>query len=64
MIPLDPGLVDYISRHSTPEDKILADLNRQTYLDMLNPQMLAGHLHGDRCLHRVFSHLPGKGLAG
>jgi predicted O-methyltransferase YrrM len=46
MIPMDPGLSDYITRHSCPEDKILAGLNRQTYLDMLNPQMLAGHLQG------------------
>lgn len=43
---LDPALADYISRHSTTEDKILADLDRQTNLDTLHPQMIAGHLQG------------------
>ena len=46
MMKLDPALADYISRHSTTEDKILADLDRQTNLDTLHPQMIAGHLQG------------------
>ncbi|MFP4366064.1 MAG: O-methyltransferase [Bacteroidales bacterium] len=37
---------EYIIRHSTAEDPLLADLNRQTYLKMLNPRMLSGHYQG------------------
>jgi caffeoyl-CoA O-methyltransferase len=36
----------YIMRHCTAEDRLLAELNRQTYLRMLNPGMLSGHYQG------------------
>lgn len=37
---------DYIIQHCTEEDPLLAELNRQTYLKMLNPGMLSGHYQG------------------
>ena len=36
----------YIIRNSTPEDPLLAELNRQTWLKILNPKMLSGHYQG------------------
>lgn len=37
---------EYIRQHSTPEDPVLAELNRLTHLKMLNPTMLSGHHQG------------------
>ncbi len=37
---------DYILQHCTPEDSVLAELNRQTYLKILNPKMLSGQQQG------------------
>lgn len=36
----------YIEQHSTPEDTVLAELNRETYLKAINPRMLSGKLQG------------------
>ena len=36
----------YIIRNCTPEDPLLAELNRQTWLKILNPKMLSGHYQG------------------
>jgi caffeoyl-CoA O-methyltransferase len=36
----------YITGHCSPEDDLLAELNRQTNLKMLNPGMIAGHYQG------------------
>ena len=36
----------YIKTHSTPEDKILEELSRETNLNVLYPRMLSGHLQG------------------
>jgi predicted O-methyltransferase YrrM len=36
----------YIASHSTPETEHLAALNRETYLKVLMPQMLSGHVQG------------------
>ncbi len=36
----------YIMEHCTAEDPLLAELNRQTHLKMLNPKMLSGHYQG------------------
>ena len=43
---LDAELNLYIENHSEKEPEILADLNRRTYIEVLNPRMLAGHLQG------------------
>jgi len=36
----------YIDEHSTSEDKLLYDLNRETHLRLINPRMLSGKLQG------------------
>lgn len=36
----------YAEQHTDPEPTILADLNRETYLKVLYPRMLSGHLQG------------------
>jgi caffeoyl-CoA O-methyltransferase len=46
MFTINKELQDYIFNHSSPEDKILAELNRTTHLKVLNPRMLSGHLQG------------------
>ena len=51
----DPEIEKYITEHSTPEEKILNELNRRTWLDMVYPQMLAGHLQG--MLLEMFSYM-------
>lgn len=45
----------YILQHSTAEDPLLAELNRQTYLKMLNPRMLSGPYQGK--LLELISHM-------
>ena len=37
---------DYIRKNSSKEPQILKDLNKETYLKVLNPRMLSGHLQG------------------
>jgi len=46
MIHLDPKLEEYIHEYTTPEDPILAELNRKTWVKTVHPQMIAGHLQG------------------
>ena len=36
----------YLTDHTTPEDKVLEELNRKTHLYVINPNMLSGHLQG------------------
>jgi caffeoyl-CoA O-methyltransferase len=42
----DPAISEYITGHSSPEDNLLAELNRETHLKVLYPNMLSGHLQG------------------
>ena len=37
---------DYIRNNSSKEPEILKDLNKETYLKVLNPRMLSGHIQG------------------
>ena len=37
---------DYIRKNSSKEPEVLKDLNKETYLKVLNPRMLSGHLQG------------------
>ena len=37
---------NYIEQHSTPENELLQQLNRETHLKVQMPQMLSGHLQG------------------
>ena len=46
MTKLDPRLEQYILDHTSPEDPVLAELNRETWVQTVHPQMLAGHLQG------------------
>lgn len=43
---MDKKLDKYIRDHSSPEDKVLEDLYRQTNLYVINPNMASGHLQG------------------
>lgn len=43
---ISPELEDYVARHSEDEPKLLAELNRETHLKILQPRMLSGHLQG------------------
>ncbi len=46
---------EYIISHCSPEDPVLAELNRQTHLKMLNPKMLSGHYQGK--ILEIISHM-------
>ncbi len=41
-----PNINNYIETHTTPEDPVLAKLNRETNLKVALPVMLSGHLQG------------------
>lgn len=43
---IDMNLEKYIEGHNSPEDEILAELNRETNLKALFPRMLSGHVLG------------------
>ena len=43
---LSPELQDYVLQHTSPEPELLQRLNRETYLNVLMPRMLSGHLQG------------------
>ena len=39
-------LDDYVCKHTSPENEILAKLNRETHLKVMQPRMLSGHFQG------------------
>ena len=42
-----PEVVDkYLLNHSSPEDPVLAELTRHTYLKEVHPRMISGHIMG------------------
>lgn len=43
---MEKGIDKYIREHSTPEDKVLEELYRQTHLYVVNPNMVSGHIQG------------------
>lgn len=43
---LTPEMDQYIEKHIEAEPEALYELNRHTYLKVLNPRMIAGHLQG------------------
>jgi predicted O-methyltransferase YrrM len=52
----DPEKLDmYLSGHSSPEDKVLSELTRHTYLNEVHPRMLSGHILGK--FLRMFSQM-------
>ena len=46
MISLDQKIINYAIEHSSPEEPLLAELNRKTHVKTVCPQMLAGHIQG------------------
>lgn len=46
MLQISPEIEKYITEYTSDEDPILAELNRQTHLQTVYPQMIAGHLQG------------------
>jgi predicted O-methyltransferase YrrM len=43
---LPPSIEDYAEAHTSPENELLAQINRNTHLKYLQPRMLSGHLQG------------------
>jgi caffeoyl-CoA O-methyltransferase len=43
---INKRLIEYAEARTTPEDPVLAKLNRETHLTQVYPQMLSGHLQG------------------
>ncbi len=43
---LEPEIEQYAEAHTTPESPLLAKITRDTYLEVLQPRMLSGHLQG------------------
>lgn len=43
---LDPKLDQYVVDHSENESAELSELNRKTWIEVLNPRMIAGHFQG------------------
>jgi predicted O-methyltransferase YrrM len=43
---IDEKLDDYVCKHTSEEDDLLKELNRQTHLKVLQPRMLSGHFQG------------------
>ena len=43
---LDPEIEAYAEAHTTPESALLAQITRDTYLEVLQPRTLSGHLQG------------------
>lgn len=42
-----PEIIDeYVHNHTSPENKVLAELNRETHAKIMVPRMLSGHLQG------------------
>ncbi|MGB6035064.1 MAG: O-methyltransferase [Cryomorphaceae bacterium] len=43
---IDPELDKYVHHHTKAENDLLNELNRETYLKVLQPRMLSGHVQG------------------
>jgi len=43
---ISPELEQYAGIHTSPESELLARINRETHLEVLQPRMLSGHLQG------------------
>jgi caffeoyl-CoA O-methyltransferase len=52
---IDEELQRYAEDHTSPESELLHKVNRQTYLNVMKPRMLSGHLQGR--LLSMFSHM-------
>jgi caffeoyl-CoA O-methyltransferase len=52
---IDKSIEEYAASHSTPENEVLKQLNRETNMKVLMPRMLSGHIQGR--LLSMFSHM-------
>lgn len=43
---IDPNIDNYCEEVTSPESSLLAELNRKTHVQMVNPRMLSGHFQG------------------
>lgn len=43
---IDEVLDQYVCNHTSPENQLLAKLNRETHLKVMQPRMLSGHFQG------------------
>ncbi len=43
---MERELEKFLTDHSSPQDPVLEDLYRQTYIRFINPNMICGHLQG------------------
>lgn len=43
---INPQLLAYSERHTTPESDLLRNINRNTHANVMMPRMLSGHLQG------------------
>lgn len=43
---IDENLAAYAENHTSPESKLLSELNRETWAKVLIPRMLSGHIQG------------------
>ncbi|MBL4710170.1 MAG: O-methyltransferase [Flavobacteriales bacterium] len=43
---IDEKIDEYVVKHTSKEPKLLYQLNRETYMKVLQPRMLSGHLQG------------------
>jgi len=43
---IDDALDHYVCAHTSPENELLAKLNRDTHVNVLQPRMLSGHFQG------------------
>jgi len=46
MLTIDESIIEYVLKYTSPEDKVLQELNRETHVKVLKPEMLSGHLQG------------------
>ena len=43
---LSGDIEQYVGLHTSPEPALLKRINRETYLEVLQPRMLSGHVQG------------------
>ncbi len=43
---IQQDIEQYSEAHTTPENELLTKITRETYLEVLQPRMLSGHLQG------------------
>ena len=56
------ALEKYIHDHISPEEKLLHELERETYLRIINPRMISGHVQGKLLEMLVRMHRPQRVL--